>query len=205
MFQFWASSLKVTYWKTSCVVVKVESFRKTQLCIGLYHPCFFSLVPCYDFVRCSVRDLLFQHEQQHVHSLVTLVSYSSSGSSGGSHPSSRSSSRENSGSGSVGVPIAVPTPSPPSVYPGKWKLAIPLCALLLTLSICSFLNSKGSPEFITNDEFESRSIFCMCCSVPLCITLFIRIFCLAVCMWQGRTQHLFQWAEGHFSLVLLSK
>ncbi|XP_059676232.1 abl interactor 2 isoform X28 [Gavia stellata] len=46
-----------------------------------------------------------------------------SGSSGGSHPSSRSSSRENSGSGSVGVPIAVPTPSPPSVYPGRWKLA----------------------------------------------------------------------------------
>ncbi|KAM9631172.1 abl interactor 2 isoform 8-T8 [Morphnus guianensis] len=62
--------------------------------------------------------------------------YSSSGSSGGSHPSSRSSSRENSGSGSVGVPIAVPTPSPPSVYPGEWKLAVPLSDSALTFSIC---------------------------------------------------------------------
>lgn len=95
------------------------------------------------FCKMLVRDLMFQHEQQHIHTLVTLVSYSSSGSSGGSHPSSRSSSRENSGSGSVGVPIAVPTPSPPSVYPGKWKLLVPLSASLLTLSICSFLNSKG--------------------------------------------------------------
>ncbi|KAM3667976.1 abl interactor 2 isoform 12-T12 [Ammospiza maritima maritima] len=60
--------------------------------------------------------------------------YSSSGSSGGSHPSSRSSSRENSGSGSVGVPIAVPTPSPPSVYPGKWELLVPLSASLFTLT-----------------------------------------------------------------------
>lgn len=92
---------------------------------------------------------MFQHEQHHIHSLVALVSYSSSGSSGGSHPSSRSSSRENSGSGSVGVPIAVPTPSPPSVYPGKWKLLVSLSASLFTLrSICSFLKLKGSPEFI---------------------------------------------------------
>lgn len=132
----------------SCVVVKVESFRKAQVCIGLYHPCFFSVVPCYfsDFIRCSVGDLMFQHEQQHIHALVTLISYSSSGSSGGSHPSSRSSSRENSGSGSVGVPIAVPTPSPPSVYPGKRKLLFPLSASLLTLSICSFLSPKGEAQ-----------------------------------------------------------
>lgn len=95
-----------------------------------------------DFVRCCMRDFMFQHKQQHIHTLVSLVSYSSSGSSGGSHPSSRSSSRENSGSGSVGVPIAVPTPSPPSVYPGKWKLAVPLSASVLILSICSFLNFK---------------------------------------------------------------
>ncbi|KAJ7408043.1 Abl interactor 2 [Willisornis vidua] len=64
------------------------------------------------------RNRTYSHAQQHIHVLVILAPYSSSGSSGGSHPSSRSSSRENSGSGSVGVPIAVPTPSPPSVYPG---------------------------------------------------------------------------------------
>lgn len=74
---------------------------------------------------------------------VILVSYSSSGSSGGSHPSSRSSSRENSGSGSVGVPIAVPTPSPPSVYPGEWKL-VPFSDSALTLAFASLLNPKRS-------------------------------------------------------------
>lgn len=134
--------------KKSCVVVKVESFRQAQLCIGLYHLCFFCLVHCCfsDFIWCSVGVLMFQHEQQHIHTLVTLTSYSSSGSSGGSHPSSRSSSRENSGSGSVGVPIAVPTPSPPSVYPGKWKLLFPLSASLLALSIRNFLNSKGEAQ-----------------------------------------------------------
>jgi len=87
-------------------------------------------------------------------SWVTLVSYSSSGSSGGSHPSSRSSSRENSGSGSVGVPIAVPTPSPPSVYPGKWKLAVPLFVSALTLA---FADVRRKPHEEPQNSF-SRSM-----------------------------------------------
>lgn len=124
----------------------MKGLSKTKLYIGSHHPCFFSLVPC-DFselVKCCVRDRRFQHAQQRVHGRVVVVPCSSSGSSGGSHPSSRSSSRENSGSGSVGVPIAVPTPSPPSVYPGKCKLAVPLSDSALTLSVCK--SPKHSAE-----------------------------------------------------------
>lgn len=58
----------------------------------------------------------------------------------------------------MGVPIAVPTPSPPSVYPGKQKLAFPLSDPALASAFADLLKTVMSKPQEESPNSSSRSM-----------------------------------------------
>lgn len=58
----------------------------------------------------------------------------------------------------MGVPIAVPTPSPPSVYPGKQKLAFPLSDPALASAFADLLKTMMSKPQEESPNSSSRSM-----------------------------------------------